>query len=234
MKIKFIFLFILIIQNISAQRNTVKDFAVTDKKALQIPDSLTSTTKNISNYIKANFATNKEKVRAIFIWVASNIQYDVENMFAINFYETQADKISKALATRKGICENYAALFNDICLKCDIKSYVIEGYTKQDGFTDYIPHAWCTAFVDNSWFMFDPTWGSGFINSGKFYKKINNAYFDALPSMLIKTHMPFDYLWQFLNYPVSNQEFYEGKTAQNTAKPFYNFVDSLNAYEAED
>ena len=231
--IKCILVFALIIQNISAQQNTMKDFAATDKKALQIPDSLTSSTKTIANFIQSNFATEQEKVRAIFIWVASNIQYDIENMFAINYYATQEDKINKALATRKGICENYAAVFNDICLKCGIKCYVIEGYTKQNGAADFIPHAWCAAFINNTWLMFDPTWASGFVNNGKFYKKINNNYFSALPSALIKTHMPFDYLWQFLNYPVSNQEFYEGKTTQNTTKPFYNFVDSLKAYEAE-
>ena len=43
--------------------------------------------------------------------------------------------------------------------------------------------------------------------------------------------MPFDYLWQFLNYPVTNQEFYEGRTAPDTAKPFFNFIDSIPAYE---
>jgi hypothetical protein len=110
---------------------------------------------------------------------------------------------------------------------------VIEGYTKQNGFADYIPHAWCAAFIDNSWFMFDPTWGSGYINGGKFYKKINNDYFKAEPSTLIKSHMPFDYLWQFLTYPITNQEFYEGKTQQNKAKPFFNFIDSIKACEKQ-
>jgi hypothetical protein len=53
----------------------------------------------------------------------------------------------------------------------------------------------------------------------------------ASPSVLIKSHMPFDYLWQFLNYPVTCQEFYEGKTQANKSKPFYNYVDSIRAYE---
>ena len=178
-----------------------------------------------------NFITDKERARAIFIWVASSIQYDIDNMFAINFYETEDDKINKPLKTRKGICENYAALFNDICRKSGIKSYVVEGYTKQNGFADYIPHAWCAAFVDSAWFLFDPTWGSGYVSNGKFYRKIENAYFNAKPAAFIKSHMPFDYLWQFMNYPVTNQEFYEGKTAPNTAKPFFNFIDSISAYE---
>jgi predicted nucleic acid-binding Zn-ribbon protein len=229
--IKYLSALILLTQTVQAQKVIVNEFAAIDKKALQIPDSLTVTTSGISRYITTNFTTDKERVRAIFVWLASSIQYDIDNMYAINFYETEDDKINKPLKTRKGICENYAALFNDICHKSGIGSYVVEGYTKQNGFADYIPHAWCAAFVDSAWFLFDPTWGSGYVSNGKFYKKIDNAYFKAKPAAFIKSHMPFDYLWQFLNYPVTNQEFYEGKTAPNTAKPFFNFIDSISSYE---
>jgi len=215
----------------SVQKAPVNIFESIDRKALQLPDSLTKTTSSIAQYITANFYTDKDKTRAIFVWVATNIQYDVDNMFAMNFYEKKEDKISKPLKTRKGICENYAALFNDICTKSDIKNFIIEGYTKQNGFTDYIPHAWCAARVDSSWFLFDPTWGSGYINGGKFFKKISNDYYMASPAVLIKSHIPFDYLWQFLNYPVTNQEFYEGKTQENKSKPFFSYVDSLKVYE---
>jgi len=223
---------LLLSLSLSAQKPAVKDFAAIDRKALQLPDSLSRDTKDISDYINSIFKTDTDKVRAIFIWVASNIQYDIANMFAINFYESREEKIAKPLKTRKGICENYAVLFNDICSKSGIKSYVIEGYTKQNGFTNYIPHAWCAARVDTTWFMFDPTWGSGYVNNGKFYKKINNDYFNVDPIKLIKSHMPFDYLWQFLNYTVNNQEFYDGKIQPNKTKPFFNFPDSIAAYES--
>ncbi len=234
--IKLIAILLLSIQNLSAQKSLQKvanEYAAIDKKALQIPDSLAGTTEGIANYITSNFSTDKEMVRAIFIWVATNIQYDIDNMFAINFYEKKEDKIAKALKTRKGICSNYAELFNDICLKAGLISIVIEGYTKQNGFADYIPHAWCAAYIDNAWFLFDPTWGSGYISNNKCYKKINDNYFKALPSTLIKSHMPFDYLWQFLNYPITNQEFYEGKTLINKSKPFLNYIDSIELYDKQ-
>ena len=219
--------------SLSAQKVVTNEFAAIDKKGISIPDSLTKTTANLSKYINENFQTEKDKARAIFIWLASNIQYDVENMFAINFYETKENKISKTLNTRKGICENYAALFTEIAGGCGIKSFVIEGYTKQNGFADYIPHAWSAANVDGTWFMFDPTWGSGYINGGKFYKKINNEYFKTPPSTLIKSHIPFDYLFQLVNYPVTNQEFYEGKIIQNKTKLLFNYVDSLDFYKKQ-
>lgn len=233
MRPTFLFLLILLTTNLSAQKVIVNEYAAIDKKAIFIADSLTNTTTDISNYVNANFKTDKEKVRAIFIWLASNIEYDIANMYAINFYATKEDKINKTLKRKKGICENYATLFSEIASGCGIKSFVIEGYTKQNGFADYIPHAWCTAYVDSVWYMFDPTWGSGFMNAGKFYKKVNNAYFKTAPSTLIKSHMPFDYLWQFLHYPVTNQEFYEGKIIENKTKPFFNYKDSLRLYESK-
>ena len=209
----------------------VNEYETLDAKALRVPSSSTGTTLEIARYIVANFATETERTRAAFIWVASNIEYDIDNMFAINFYEKPEQKIAKPLATHKGICENYAALFNDICLKMGIRSYVVEGYTKQNGFTDYIPHAWCAALVDKTWYLFDPTWGSGYISNRKFIRKINNYYFKTNPASLIKSHMPFDYLWQFLSYPVTNKEFTEGKVAQNKTKPFFAYADSIQAYD---
>lgn len=229
-QIRLFIISLLFCQILYAQK-PVNEYAAIDKKALQLPDSLKKSTNNIAGYISANFNSDNDKVRAIFIWVATNIQYDVENMFAMNFYEPKEEKIQKPLRTGKGICENYAALFNDICSKSGVKSFVIEGYTKQNGVIDNMSHAWCAALVDSSWYLFDPTWGSGYIKAGKFYKRINKDYFKVKPSVLIKSHISFDYLWQFLNYPITNQEFYDGKTQQNKSKPYFNYIDSINAFE---
>ena len=231
--VKYILLFILITQIALAQKTAVNKYTSIDQKALQIPDSLTKTTELISSYIKSNFRTDEDKSRAIFIWIASHIQYDLENMFSINFYEKKDEKITKTLKTRKGICENFTSLFTDICNKSGIESYVIEGYTKQNGFSNYLPHAWSVARIENSWFLFDPTWGSGYVNGGRFFKKINSNYYKVNPATMIKSHIPFDYLWQFLNYPVTNQEFNEGKTHENKAKQFFNFNDTLQVYKKQ-
>ena len=209
-------------------------YAKVDKKVMELPESLTHSTQEIADYVKLNFTTDSDKTRAIFIWTASNIRYDIDNMFAINFYEKQEEKIAKALKNRKGICENYAAVFNEICLKCGLKSFVITGYTKQNGFTDYIPHAWCATMVDNNWFLFDPTWGSGYISNGKFVKRIENSYYKVQPSKLVKSHMPFDPMWEFLNYPITNQEFYEGRVVENKSKPYFSYIDSIAVYEKLD
>jgi hypothetical protein len=207
-------------------------FAQVDALSEHWPDSVTGTVEGLGNYARSHFAKPTERTRAIFVWIADNIQYDVDNMFALDFYEEHDAKISKALRTRKGICENYAALFEAVCKQAGISCMVVEGYTKQRGFVDFIPHAWCAAVLDSSWWLFDPTWGSGYISQGKFVRKMNDDYFKAAPAAFIKSHMPFDYLWQFLYYPVTNQEFYEGKTVEDKSKPYFSYPDSINVWMA--
>lgn len=96
---------------INAQKQT-NEFTAVDKLALQIPDSLTKTANGLSDYINSKFTSQSDKSRAIFIWTTNNIQYDIENMFAINFYQTTSEIIDKVLKTKKGVCMHYAELYN--------------------------------------------------------------------------------------------------------------------------
>jgi transglutaminase/protease-like cytokinesis protein 3 len=225
------------VAKLQPQTQTISDppnpYADIDKKALLIPDSLTKSTETIAAYINTNFRLNQDKVRAVFIWVATNIRYDVPNMYAINYYEKKEDKISKPLQTRQGICENYAALFTDICQKAGIPAFVVEGYVKQNNQLQDVSHAWCVARVDTSWFLYDPTWASGYVSNGAFVPKINNSFYESDPSHFIQAHMPFDPLWQLLYHPVSFTDFNGGKVAENNGIAIFNFPDSIAVYEKQ-
>ncbi|TRX12784.1 transglutaminase domain-containing protein [Flavobacterium gawalongense] len=205
-------------------------YALIDKKMSTISTSSTNSTEAIANYINANFKTDADKIRAVFYWTASNISYDVANMFTVNFNETPQEQIMKTLKTKKGVCIHYAEVFNDISNKIGIQSYIIEGYTKQYGKVANLAHAWCAAKIDDKWYLFDPTWGSGYVNNGKFLKKLNENYFKAEPTKLISSHIPFDYLWQFLNYPITNNEFYAGITQINKSKKYFSFESEISKY----
>lgn len=194
-----------------------------DKKVATIPLNSGTSINAIANFINANFKTENDKIRAVFYWTSSNISYDVKNMFVVNFDETPQDRIAKTLKTKKGICGDYAAIFNEIATLVGIKSVVISGYTKQNGKIATLSHAWCAAKIDNKWYVFDPTWGSGSLINGKFVKRINNYYFKTEPEKIISSHIPFDYLWQFSNYPITNAEFYEGKIQINKDNKYFDF-----------
>ncbi|MFV8336972.1 transglutaminase domain-containing protein [Flavobacterium sp. RSP29] len=213
-----------------AQVNT--GYSLVDAKMAVIPPNSTTSTNTIAKYINANFETETDKIRAVFYWTTSNISYDVANMFVVNFNETVQEKIAKTLRTKKGVCIHYAVVFNELAQKTGIQSYIIEGYTKQNGYVSDLAHAWIAAKIDKKWYVFDPTWGSGYVNNGRFFKKINNYYFKAEPAKIIASHIPFDYLWQFSNEPITNGEFYEGKIQINKTKKYFDFEKEITKYNA--
>ena len=230
----YFFTLLLLSLTVTAQKKPAANpYVKIDEKTLAIPEASTKSTNELVAYIKTTFDTLDDCTRAAFIWVASTIEYDVENMFALNPYESKEVKIAKVLATHKGICEHYAVLLNDIFTKLEIQSYVIEGYVKQGEHIDFIPHAWCMASIGGDWYAFDPTWAAGYINNRKFYPQINNSYYKVKPSDIVKTHLPFDYLWQFVDYPVTCKEFEIGQIEQNPSKPYFNYTDTLKLYESQ-
>lgn len=224
------FSFLILFLSVFSFAQTKTTYTVVDNKITVIPRDLSGSTAGIAAFISTNFKTDNDKIRAAFHWTASNISYDVANMFAVNFNETELEKITKTVQTKKGVCSHYAAVFNDIAKKIGIESYIIEGYTKQNGKVGDLAHAWVVAKIDGQWFLFDPTWGAGYVNNGKFYKKINDAYFKVAPTKMIASHIPFDYLWQFLNYPITNGEFYEGKIQINKTKKYFDFEKEIVKY----
>ncbi|HEU4791212.1 MAG TPA: transglutaminase domain-containing protein [Flavobacterium sp.] len=226
---KYMFLFLMFTVVSFGQTKGV--YTLVDAKMDKIPNNLSTTTVGIAEYINANFKSENDKIRAAFYWTASNISYDIENIESIDYKEISQDKIKNAVLTKKGVCIHYAEVFNDIAKKVGIKSYLVFGYTKQNGKVDILAHAWCSARIDNVWWLFDPTWGSGYVDKKKFFKKINNLNYKVAPSQFIASHMPFDYLWQFLNQTITNQEFIEGKTQLNKAKTNFDFVAQIGVYD---
>lgn len=190
--------------------------------APDIPRAETFSTTSIAGYINRYYKTEIEKLSAAYSWVASNISYDTDSIYVINSEKTPDTKITGALRRRKGVCENFAAIFNDIANKCNIASYEVAGYTKQNGTIDKTGHTWCAVFYNNEWLFCDPTWDAGFNNYAR--------YFLVKPTVFIQSHMPFDPLWQLLDHTVSHEDFYSGNIYPKKNKPLFNFSDSVNAY----
>lgn len=169
------------------------DFASADSRILRIPSSLTHSTTSIAGYVQSNFKTDVDKLRAIYTWVINNIRYDKDSMYAINWSMYPEEKIAATLRRRKGVCENYASLFTDIAIKSGFRSFVVSGFTKQWGSLNAEGHSWSAVYVDDEWFLCDPTWDVG--TNG------NTNYFMISPAQFIDSHIPFDPLWQLLDNP---------------------------------
>jgi hypothetical protein len=181
-----------------------------DSKMAGIPVAATTSISGITDYIAANFKTDDERLRASFIWVASNINYDVATMETIDFSDSPEQKVLKTLKLRKGVCIHYAEVFDAIVKQLGFESKIVEGYTKQFGQVSSLSHAWNIVKSNGKWYFFDPTWAAGTVNKKVFTKKLNTSYFKTPPATMVLTHMPFDYLWQLSNAPISNRRFITG------------------------
>lgn len=179
-------------------------------------------TQDIAQFINERYIGDFDKVGAIYSWVINNISYSADSSRIINAGADPDAKITVAFKRRKGVCENFAAIFNDICRRVGLVSEVINGYTQQNGRVDNTAHTWCAVQVNNSWYLFDPTWDEK--NDTK------PAYFMASSKEFIRTHMPFDPLWQLSEYPVQHEQFYKNNFSQQTSSSYFNFRDSIIAY----
>ena len=224
--LSFLFLFVSLI----SLGQTISKYDLVDEKMRKIPADFTNSTEHLANYINANFKTDEQKIRAVFYWTAANISYDLKNMLVPNGGITSQEKINKALKTRKGVCIDYAEIFKSTANQVGIKTYIIEGYTKQNGKINNLSHAWCASKIDDKWYLFDPTWGAGGVLNGSFIKKMNFNWFKVTPSKMNLSHLPFDYLWQFLEEPITNDAFISGKAELNKPKKKFDFESEITRY----
>lgn len=100
-------------------------------------------------------------------FVAEYIQYDI-NYFA------KLLSVEEILATKKGVCSEYATLFNALARTAKIPSSIVHGYAWGE-YDKFEPHAWNMIFVNNKWIYVDPTWklSSGNVSASHIYIKDN-------------------------------------------------------------
>ena len=196
-----------------------------------IPDTLTHSTQNIANYINSIFNSENEKSQAIYYWIANNIKYDINNMYSFSIEKHDKKNLDEILSSRMGICHDYVLLYKKIAGKVGLKTFIITGYTKRNGQVNNNPHAWITTLIDSTWVLSDPTWGSGYISDGKFITDFKFNFWNVSPDRFIKTHIPFDPIWQLLNFPITKQQFQRKSTNKKEKLAFFNYTDSIQKYE---
>jgi hypothetical protein len=219
--LRYLFSLILFLSIVNLNAQNPNSARVADFTAFSIPRSQSNTTSQIADYIKKNYKTDEEKVRAAYSWVTTNIRYDKDSLHRVVLEESHNERVTFAMRRRKGVCENFAAIFTDICEKAGIESFFIEGLSREGGHINKQPHAWSAAKVDNQWFLFDPTWDAGLMAG-------NARYFKMAPADFIGSHYPYDPLFQFVNYPINYPDLSRGASA---GKSYFNYIDSIKVWQ---
>lgn len=185
--------------------------------------------KQMSVNLTRNFTSERDKVRAVFIWITDNIRYDIAK-----YYNSQAkggytritgrsmeeieqkrqrireNKIETTYRTGKGVCDDYSYLFEAMCKAAGIEAVTVTGYGRIYSFDTamagkLVSHAWNSVRIDGYWYLLDATWAAGTINhqSGRFNKKLQEGFFLTEPSEFILSHFPDKSQWQLLENPIS-------------------------------
>jgi hypothetical protein len=181
----------------------------------------------ISYTVTKKFTDNKQKVRAIFDWIAYNISYDCKAARANDNEKNAADIILK---TRKATASGYAALFQDMCSVVKIRCLTVDGYGKRlveeiGEKPDQFNHTWAVVQLGQStedWYYVDPTWGSGYTDEKVlvFTKKYNDNYFFANKTIFNYHHFPDNVAWLLGVGSKSVKEFLQWPVVQNAAYDF--------------
>ncbi len=226
-----IFIYIFLLTFAHNGLATGRDFGKVDRYARSI--------KKDKDYIKlakelaAPFELEIDKVRAIYIWISHNIEYDV-NRHRANMHgkgsirirgrnkkeilqkkrKIRLNKAKKAYKSGKGVCEDYSLLFSEMCKAVGLKTAYITGFAK------YSPkdigkmpkksnHAWNAVKINGVWKLVDVTWAAGEINlkTGLFKKDFIDFFFLTDPDKFILNHFPDNPKWQLKSKKMSKKQF---------------------------
>lgn len=228
-----------------------QQYAIVDQTVKSYPKTFAAPQK-LAEKINADFAKDEDKARAIFTWMALNIQYDLAyyasqrsnptNAYSFSSEEDRIQKeqkfkldaANKTLRSKKGVCQDYAALFQTLCELMKIQCTTIIGKSKNDlsligRFAKFNDHAWNAVKIGNAWQLLDVTWAASALNSQtqKMEQLFNDGYFFTAPEVFFLNHFPEDKQWLFLNKTESdfaNLPLYYG----GYIKAPYQFITPLN------
>ncbi|MCL1937400.1 MAG: hypothetical protein FWF52_03265 [Candidatus Azobacteroides sp.] len=162
--------------------------------SLNLMDRKPNNYQRLVSQIIRKSKTPYEKARAIYIWIAGNIVYDITSSVR------DADE---TFVYRSGTCLGYASLFKKFCQIADLDVVTIEGFSRGFGFKKGDPlgnHVWNVVKISDSHsILVDVTWGAGFINkNGVFVRQIASYWFDTNPSLFALSHFPKEEKYQLI------------------------------------
>ena len=198
-----------------------QDYERVDASILLYPEKFESVEK-LSRFITRDFATEEDKVRAIYSWIILNIAYDPDEYKKFDYKfknyrernskeeKTRAAIISRTLKKGIAVCEGYAMLFEKLCELQGVSNYLVRGDVKSN-FDDIgrpfkQSHMWNAAVIDGQTYLFDPTWGAGKYHD-KFIKEPSYFYYKTDPELFFKTHYPSMFEDAFIDRIVSREVF---------------------------
>jgi transglutaminase/protease-like cytokinesis protein 3 len=148
-----------------AQRVNRLDYSKIDEYVASIGPMSGNHLKTIVDTLtKRRTLPQTDQVRAIYVWIAHNVNYSTVGKRHPNNFNPSA---SEALNTRETTDEGYANLFKAMLDLAHIKSTIINGMAKSDPrdigkiSEKWDKHTWNAVEVNGKWFLVDVSWSAG-------------------------------------------------------------------------
>lgn len=187
------------------------NYSTIDSYVISCSIPATASISSAAATITQNATTEKEKVRAIFTWIANNISYDVEAQNNTSYNHNEANTAEATLKNRKALCQGYANLFVEMCKAENIKADYVSGNDKKSGYVigDILGnHAWnCVTLSTGEKLLVDVTWAAGNTIDNVFTKSFKDSWFDVDPSYMILSHHPENTNYQNLTKYITKDDF---------------------------
>lgn len=170
--------------------------------------------EKLSREITAGRDTDEKKVRAIYEWVTSNIDYMTRPAGTLSGSRGLSDmndtgglksldlRVAEAVvANGMGVCDGYARLFKVLCEYAGVRAELVQGYAKGRRAVFASNHTWNAVLVDDQWRLIDVTWASGYISlsGNRFIRELDDSWYFVSPRIFINDHFPDDPRWTLLD-----------------------------------
>lgn len=136
-------------------------------------------------------STPKETVRAIHDYLVNTLTYNPYTATSEEAYKKASEEYelehNRILARKYGVCENYAELFQEMCLRAGIPCELTIGLVEAG------LHAWNRVYVDGKWLHVDCTWDDPISNK----PTIRYTYYLIEADTMAKDHV-----WSQSDYPL--------------------------------
>lgn len=127
--------------------------------------------KDIISKMELEGLSTAQKEGKIYSYILEHIRYDEEALENDGLAQEYNEKSLYYALQGKGVCANYAALFDAMCDVAGINAYHVSGYGKTS-FLSGGPHGWNLIEIDGQYMLCDPTWSDSIRDTAE-YKVLN-------------------------------------------------------------
>ncbi|KAI5606825.1 kyphoscoliosis peptidase isoform X1 [Silurus asotus] len=182
-------------------------------KGKELKEQAVFSPQSIARIITQGAKNELEKIRAIWVWLCHNIEYDLDGYLGLSPKLCTPEEVIKK---GKGVCSGFSSICLEMCREVGIQCEEVSGYSKGIGHwpgrrlaDKPSDHMWNAVWVKGQWGLLDACWGAGTVNmdTKTFIKRFDDFYFLTEPRDFINSHFPDEENWQLLDNPISLEQF---------------------------